>query len=66
MKVHVSYTIEVDDDYRMALSHSWGEHGILASRKDVKGYLRNVGSANDDDLLAEWQECDECQEAANR
>lgn len=62
MKVRVCYTINVDDDYRMALSHQFGDHGVLASREDVKNYARNVGSANDEDLMAEWQECDEgCQ-----
>jgi hypothetical protein len=63
MKVHISYTTDASDDYRRALCHTWGEHGRLASRDEVKRHMELVGSANDDDLMYEYENCDEgCRE----
>lgn len=59
MKVRVAYTIEATDDYRMALNHGWGWHGTLASREDVRAHAERVGSAEDDDIFQEWQDCTE-------
>lgn len=61
MKVRVAYTIDVDDEYRLALAHHFGQHG-KASRKDVAEYQAENGSANDSDLLWEWEHrgCQEC------
>lgn len=64
MKIRVSYTTNVGDDYRMALNHSFGECGTLANREDLKRYFERVGSSNDEDLMAEWQDCEDCQRAS--
>ena len=64
VKVRVAYTVEVDDDYRMALGHSWGECGTLATRGEIQTAACLMGSNNDDDLMQEWADCPICQEAA--
>jgi hypothetical protein len=51
MRVRVCYTIEADDDYRMAIRHQWGEHGTLATRVEVRNYAERVGTATNDDLM---------------
>ena len=61
MRVRVAYTATVDDDYRRALRHSWGECGTLATREEVRNALIAVGQSNDADLIEEWQECERCQ-----
>lgn len=58
MKVRVCYTIEADDDFRMAIRHHYGECGTLATREEIKDRAENVGSAEDADLMAEWRDCD--------
>lgn len=60
MKVRVVYTTEVSHFFRLALCHSWGECGRYATRAEVKQHLELVGSANDDDLLQECQDCPFC------
>ena len=59
MKVVVHYVVDVDDDYRKALCHQWGEHGRKATRAEIKRHLEMVGSSNDDDMMWEYEECDE-------
>jgi hypothetical protein len=60
MKVRVSYVTDVSDDYRRAITCSWGEHGRKATRAEVQGYLERGGAANDDDLLYDFDQCDIC------
>lgn len=61
MKVRVAYTVDVDDDFRLALAHHWGEHG-LASRRDVRRHCELVGTTEDEDILQEWHDdpCPRC------
>ena len=61
MRVRVAYTENYEDDYRMALRHSFGECGTVATREELKNYARLVGSSNDEDLMYEWGECPDCQ-----
>jgi hypothetical protein len=58
VKVRVCYTVNADNDYRMAIRHSWGQCGTLATRQEVKDYCERVGSAEDDDLMQEWRDCE--------
>lgn len=60
MKVDLDCVRDSNDDYRMAIHHQWGEHGTLASRDEVKSYAWLVGASNDEDILKEWQDCEEC------
>ncbi len=50
MKVRVTYTITVDDDYRRAIRNHYGEPG-LATREQVAAWARAYGSSGDDDLM---------------
>jgi hypothetical protein len=50
MKVRVSYTVEVDDDYRRAIRLYYGEPG-LASRAEVVQWLRSYGDSMDVDVM---------------
>lgn len=50
MRVRVSYSTDVSDDYRRAINLHYGRDG-LASRDDVKSWLEAHGSAEDDDLM---------------
>lgn len=52
MRVRVSYATDVDDDYRRAINAYLGQPG-LASRQEVKDWLRLHGSMMDDDLMHE-------------
>lgn len=58
VRVRVAYTTEVDDEYRAAIAHNAGEHGRLATRKEVRDHLWLVGSSEDDDLMWDFQNCD--------
>jgi len=55
MKVRIAYTTEVSDDYRRAINVFYGLPG-LASRDEVKNWLLNYGSSQDDDLMHDLQE----------
>lgn len=61
MKVRVSYTTEVSDEYRAAINHHYGLPG-LASREDVKRWLREYGSSADDDIMWDYQQAQERRE----
>lgn len=61
MKVRVTYVVRAEDDFRMAICHSWGDCGRLATREEIKNYCERVGTAQDDDLMQEWADCPECQ-----
>lgn len=62
MKVRVAYTVEVDDFYRRAIRHHYGQEG-LATRREVQDWLRQNGSSGDDDIVSDLQQNEE---AANR
>ena len=61
MRVRVAYTVTVDDDYRMALRHQMSQCGTLATRDEVRDQLWMSGESEDNDIMQEWQDCDECQ-----
>lgn len=46
MNVHVSYTIEVDDEFRRELNRYYGEPG-KATRNDVKRWFEAHGQSGD-------------------
>lgn len=52
MKVRIAYTVEVDDTFRIALSHYYGAHG-KASRDDLVRWFRDNGDTLDADVLDE-------------
>lgn len=66
MKVHVSYTMQVDDDFRYAITHQWGECGRKATRREVQSYAQNVGTSIDDDVMQEWRDCEVCNPESDR
>ena len=67
MRVRISYTVNVDEDFRMALRHRYGDHNTLATRAEIRQHFEMVGSSMDDDLMYEWANCDEgCQPEGNR
>ena len=49
MRVAVNYTTTVDDRYRRAIRRWYGQDG-LATRDEVKRWLRVYGTSMDDDL----------------
>lgn len=52
MKVKVEYTVDVNEDYRRAINLFYGASG-MATRSQVKNWLRNYGSSCDDDLMGD-------------
>jgi len=54
MKVKVSYTVDVSDDYRRAINLHYGKPG-LATREQVRRWLETHGSADDDNLMWDLQ-----------
>jgi hypothetical protein len=58
MRVRVSYSTEVSDDYRRAINRFYGKPG-MASRDDVRRWLEAYGSSMDDDLAAYYSDDDE-------
>ncbi len=50
MRVKIEYTVDAPDEYRRAINHHYGLNG-MASRDDVKLWLRLYGSSCDDDLM---------------
>lgn len=55
MKVRVSYTIEVDDDFRRAINQYHGDPG-KASREIVKMWFIQYGQTMNDDLMESIEE----------
>jgi len=55
VKVRVDYTVTVSDDYRRAIRMHFGRPG-LASRDEVKSWLRSYGESGDDDLMYDLQQ----------
>lgn len=59
MKVRISYTVEVDDDYRKAISHFYGIH-TPATRTEVQEWCRDYGRSIEDDIMLEYENCNVC------
>ena len=55
MKVRISYTIDVNDEYREAIRNHYGEKG-LATREEVRAWAEIYGSSCDADILCELEE----------
>lgn len=53
MKVSVSYSVEVDDHFRLALSHRFGRPHP-ATRKEVQSWFKSNGDSGTDDLLHDY------------
>ena len=56
MKVKISYTVEVDDEFRRAINEHYGRPG-LATREEVKRWYEAYGNSMDADLgvtAGEW------------
>ena len=53
MRVRVSYTVDVDDDFRRAINEYYGRPG-LASREEIRNWYETFGSSQDADLM--WKE----------
>ena len=58
VKVHVSYTVTVSEDYRRAIRLHYGQAG-LATRAEVKRWLMAHGAAEDDTLLHDLAQTEE-------
>ena len=50
MRVRISYTVEVGDDYRRAIRAFYGKDG-LATREEVRAWVQRYGDSMDDDLM---------------
>ena len=55
MKVRVSYTVDVSDDYRRAVNQQYGREG-LATRDQVRRWLEAHGASQDQDLMQALQD----------
>jgi len=55
IKVQVTYTVEVDDDYRRAIRAYYGRSG-LATRREVANWCRMFGETMDDELMRQEEE----------
>lgn len=60
MRVRISYTVEVDDDFRREINNFYGQEG-LASREEVKRWFEQYGESMNDDLSAAAQEREDWQ-----
>jgi hypothetical protein len=49
VKVRVSYTVEISDEWRREINRFYGDDG-LADRAAVKGWYERYGSSMDEDL----------------
>jgi hypothetical protein len=58
MKVRVTYTTTVSDDYRRAINLFYGKPG-LATRVEVQRWLADHGSSMDDDLMYDLQKSED-------
>lgn len=58
MRVRVSYSTTVDDDYRRAINVFYGKPG-LATRAEVRAWLVQYGASEDDNLMSDLQRHDE-------
>jgi hypothetical protein len=53
MRVRVNYAEDVDDSFRRAINHHFGQDGF-ASREEVKRWFRSYGSSGNDDLMYDF------------
>lgn len=58
MKVRVAYTTDVPDWWRAEIRRFYGRDG-LATREEIRDWLRDFGTSQDDDLGWAAQERDE-------
>lgn len=60
MRVRVCFTVDVDNFYRRAIRHHYGQDG-LASNSEVREWLISAASSMDDDIIWDLQraECGE-------
>jgi hypothetical protein len=65
MRVRVTYTVNVTDDYRRAIRAYYGRDG-LATRAEVQQWLWSYGNSMDDDLAEPWAEEEEEEEVLDR
>lgn len=54
MKVRISYTVDVDDEFRAAIRFYYGKGG-LASREEIINWVKQHGEDIDDDLMVEYR-----------
>lgn len=54
MKIRVSYTVEIDENFRRAWRAYYGKSG-LATRKELKEHFEKYGGLIDDDILTEFE-----------
>jgi hypothetical protein len=62
VRVRVAYTTTVGDDYRRAINLHYGKPG-LATRAEVKRWLHDHGSAEDDTLMYDLDQAEQRGEA---
>lgn len=56
MKVRITYTAEVPDDYRRALALERGStDGRMATRQELKDWFWLYGQTMDDDIMQRWE-----------
>ena len=55
MKVRVSFTVDVDNEFRKALG-ARGGYGTLPTRAELKKWYEHNAVALDDDVWGEYQE----------
>ena len=55
MRVRISYTVEVDDHFRRAISHHYGV-AHKATRYEVQAWFREFGESADDDVVQDLDE----------
>src|SRR4029077_2096961 len=65
MKVRVSYTVDVSDKYRRAINLHYGKPG-LATREGVRRWLEGHGSAEDADLIWDYEQAVDCGDEPDR
>lgn len=53
MKVRISYTVEVDDEFRKALRAYRGKSG-MATRDEIKIWYEERGDSDNDDMMWEY------------
>jgi len=58
MKVRVSFTVDVDDEFRKALgAYDWcPTAGDIATRAEVKAWYESTAMSMDEDAMAEYQD----------
>ena len=53
MKVRISYTVEVDDEFRKALRAYHNKSG-MATRDEIKKWYEERGDSDNEDMLCEY------------